>query len=65
MKEQTRQNKIIDQQLKKEKDVYGNTHRLLLLGKHIVICIVINQVGTYEENTGIISYQVCIMSVYT
>ncbi|XP_064394869.1 guanine nucleotide-binding protein G(s) subunit alpha-like [Halichondria panicea] len=32
IKEQTRQNKIIDQQLKKEKDVYGNTHRLLLLG---------------------------------
>ncbi len=33
IKEQTRQNKIIDQQLKKEKDVYGNTHRLLLLGE--------------------------------
>ena len=33
LKEQTRRNKVIDQQLKKDKDVYGNTHRLLLLGE--------------------------------
>lgn len=33
LKEQTRRNKAIDQQLKKDKDVYKSTHRLLLLGE--------------------------------
>lgn len=32
LKEQQKKNKAIDQQLKKEKDVYRATHRLLLLG---------------------------------
>lgn len=32
LKEQRRLNKIIDTQLKKEKEVYRATHRLLLLG---------------------------------
>ena len=31
-KEQKRQSKLIDAQLKKDKDVYKATHRLLLLG---------------------------------
>ena len=33
LKEQARRNKAIDQQLKKDKDVYKSTHRLLLLGE--------------------------------
>ena len=33
LKEQSRRNKAIDQQLKKDKDVYKSTHRLLLLGE--------------------------------
>ena len=33
IKEQARRNKAIDQQLKKDKDVYKSTHRLLLLGE--------------------------------
>lgn len=32
LKEQARRNKAIDQQLRKDKDVYKSTHRLLLLG---------------------------------
>lgn len=32
IREQVRRNKAIDQQLKKDKDVYKSTHRLLLLG---------------------------------
>ena len=32
LKEQRKQNKLIDAQLKKDKDVYKATHRLLLLG---------------------------------
>ncbi len=32
LKEQRRVNKAIDAQIKKEKDVYKGTHRLLLLG---------------------------------
>ena len=32
-KEQTRKNKAINDQIKKDKDVYKSTHRLLLLGK--------------------------------
>ncbi len=39
VREQTRQNKIIDQQLKKDRDVYSNTHRLLLLGLYTCIQI--------------------------
>lgn len=33
LREQVRRNKAIDQQLKKDKDVYKSTHRLLLLGE--------------------------------
>lgn len=33
LREQARRNRTIDQQLKKDKDVYKSTHRLLLLGK--------------------------------
>ena len=33
LREQARRNRNIDQQLKKDKDVYKSTHRLLLLGK--------------------------------
>ena len=33
IKEQTRKNKAINDQLKKDKDVYKSTHRLLLLGE--------------------------------
>ncbi len=32
-REQERQNKAINDQLKKDKDVYKSTHRLLLLGE--------------------------------
>lgn len=32
-KEQSRKNKAINDQLKRDKDVYKSTHRLLLLGK--------------------------------
>ncbi len=32
-KEQSRKNKAINDQLKKDKDVYKSTHRLLLLGE--------------------------------
>ena len=35
LKEQKRQNKIIDAQLRKDKDVYKATHRLLLLGESV------------------------------
>lgn len=31
--EGTRKNKAINEQLKKDKDIYKSTHRLLLLGK--------------------------------
>lgn len=33
VKEQSRKNKLINDQLKKDKDVYKSTHRLLLLGE--------------------------------
>lgn len=36
LKEQKRQNKLINDQLKKDKDVYKGTHRLLLLGESVV-----------------------------
>lgn len=39
-KEQTRKNKAINDQLKKDKDLYKSTHRLLLLGQlHTYLCI--------------------------
>lgn len=38
-KEQVRQNKAINDQLKKDKDVYKSTHRLLLLGEWYNIII--------------------------
>lgn len=41
LKEQKRQNKIIDAQLKKDKDVYKATHRLLLLGKSVHVWFVL------------------------
>ena len=39
LKEQRRQNKLIDAQLKKDKDVYKATHRLLLLGTCMCVCV--------------------------
>ena len=37
LKAQRRQNKAIDQQLKKDKKSYKGLHRLLLLGKSIIL----------------------------
>ena len=40
LREQARRNKVIDQQLKKDKDVYKSTHRLLLLGEcSVCVCV--------------------------
>ena len=39
LKEQKRLNKVIDTQLKKDKDVYRATHRLLLLGRRVCTCV--------------------------
>ncbi len=38
-KEQSRTNKYINDQLKKDKDVYKSTHRLLLLGMLECVCV--------------------------
>lgn len=37
--EASRNSKAIEQQLKKDKDVYKSTHRLLLLGKIECVCL--------------------------
>ena len=37
--EASRHNKAIEQQLKKDKDVYKSTHRLLLLGMAVCLCV--------------------------
>ena len=38
IKEQRRQNKIIDQQLRRDKKAYRALHRLLLLGESLSLC---------------------------
>ena len=48
LKEQRRQNKLIDAQLKKDKDVYKGTHRLLLLGESYIVSLTC--VHLYSDN---------------
>ena len=60
LKEQKRQNKIIDQQLRKEKKAYKALHRLLLLGNthtHTLIAHV------YTHMLDVVRQQACIRVV--
>lgn len=49
LKEQKRQNKLINDQLKKDKDVYKGTHRLLLLGESVVQHTCVHLCNNSEE----------------
>ena len=52
LKAQARQNEIIEQQLKKDRDVYGNTHRLLVLGELLAFLL-------YSYSLGLLTVYTC------